>query len=156
MVEIIGLPLRTFLIRLGGAIVTAVLSLIIFLYVPQFLYSRLPSVAGTTGIDSGYFIYYAVFITALSAVSTIYRDHLLGDAAAIANGLTQIYYIYIITNGGLLSLAVSTGVTVSIDFSTLLYLLITPSAIGVISSLIRIVSRNAAKPLIEREEIILR
>jgi hypothetical protein len=156
MVEILGLPLRTFLIRLGGAIVTAVLSLIIFLYIPQMLYSHLPTIAKGTGIDSGYFIYYVIFITALSAISTIYRDHFLGDAAAIANGLTQIYYIYIITNGGLLSLAVSGGMTVSIDFSAILYLLITPSAIGVISSIIKMISRNATRPFMEKEEIILR
>jgi hypothetical protein len=156
MVEILGLPLKTFLIRLGGAIVTAALSLIIFLYIPELLYSHLPALANETGVISGYFIYYAVFITALSAVSTIYRDHFLGDVAAIANGLTQIYYIYIITNGGLLSLTVSAGTTISIDFSTLLYLLMTPSAIGVISSLIKMISRSAARPFIEREDIRLR
>ncbi len=156
MVEILGLPLKTFLVRLGGAIVTAALSLFIFLYVPQLLYSHFPALAGATGITFGYFIYYAVFITALSAVSMIYRDHFLGDVAAIANGLTQIYYIYIITNGGILSVAVSAGTTVSIDFSTLLYLLITPSAIGVISTLIRMISRSATRPFLEKDEIRLR
>ncbi len=156
MVEILGLHLRTFLTRLGGAIVSGALSLFIFLYIPQFLYSRYPGLESATGISFDYFIYYAVFITVLSAVSTIYRDHFLGDVAAIANGLTQIYYIYIITNGGLLSAAVGSGTTLTIDFSFLLYLLITPSAIGVISTVIKMISRSATKPFLESEDVRLR
>lgn len=155
MVKILGLPLGTFLVRLGGAIVTGIVTLIIFFYVPKLLYSSVPGLASATGITVGDFIYYAVAITILSGVSTIYRDHLLGDTAAIANGLTQIYYIYIITNGGVLSLAIS-GITASINFSTLLYFLITPSAIGVISTVIRMVSRSATTPFNDREQILLR
>jgi hypothetical protein len=156
MIEILGLPLRTFLTRLGGAIVTGAFSLFIFLYIPQFLYSHFQGIESATGITFDYFIYYAVFITALSAVSTIYRDHFLGDVAAIANGLTQIYYIYIITNGGLLSVAVGSGTAITIDFSFLLYLLITPSVIGVISTVIKMISRSATRPFIEKEDIRLR
>jgi hypothetical protein len=155
MVEILGLPLRTFLVRLGGAIVTAALSLFIFLYIPQLLYSRFPAL-DSSGVSFGYFIYYAVFITALSAMSTIYHDHFAGDVAAVANGLTQIYYIYVITNGGLLSVAVNASTTVSINFSTLLYLLIAPSAIGVVSSIIRMISRASTRTLVETEDVILR
>lgn len=155
MVEILGLPLRTFLSRLGGAIVTGIITLVIFLYVPQFLYSRIPAFGSSLGIPFSYFVYYAVFITILSGISTIYRNHLLGDAAAIANGLAQIYYIYLITNGGLLSVAVGNA-TLSIDYSTLLYLLMMPSALGVVSTIIRMISRSAMRPYIDREEIKLR
>ena len=155
MVEILGLPLRTFLWRLGGAIVTGVITLIIFLYVPQFLYSKIPAFGNSLGIPFTYFVYYAVFITVLSGISTVYRNHFLGDAAAIANGLAQISYIYLITNGGLLSVAVGNA-TLSVDYSTLLYLLMMPSALGVVSAVIRMVSRSAVRPYMDREEIKLR
>jgi hypothetical protein len=155
MVEILGLPLRTFLSRLGGAIVTGVISLIVFLYVPQVVYSRIPSFGGALGIPFTYFVYYAVFITILSGISTVYRNHFLGDAAAITNGLAQIVYIYLITNGGLLSVAVGSA-TLSVDYSSLLYLLMMPSALGVVSSIIRMISRSAMRPYIDREEIKLR
>lgn len=159
MPEILGLPLGTFVSRLGGAIVTAVLTLIVFLYLPQMILSRFPtssSFDALTGSGFGYLIYYAVFITILSGISTVYRDHWLGDIASLANSLTQIFYIYIITNGGLLSVAVGGGTSLSIDFSSLLYLLMAPSALGAISSVVRMVSRSAATRVREQEEIILR
>jgi hypothetical protein len=154
MVKILGLPLGTFLIRLGGAIVTGIITLVLFLYLPQLLYSNLPELGKATGITVNYIVYYAVLITILSGISTIYRDHLLGDVASVANGLSQIYYIYIITNGGVLSLALN-GITIAINFSTLLYFLITPSAILVVSSVIRMISRSAMKPYNDAEQVLL-
>jgi hypothetical protein len=154
MVKVLGLPLKTFLVRLGGAIVVGAITLILFFYLPNLLYSNVPELAKSTGINSSYFLYYAGFITILSGISMIYRDHLLGDITAMGNGLAQIYYIYIITNGGLLSLSLGT-INFSIDFSTLLYFLMLPSAILVISSVIRMLSRAAASPFRERDQIVL-
>ncbi len=155
MIKILGLELRTFVLRLGGAVVTGILTLIIFLYVPKLLYQNFPQLGGATGLGDNYFLYYAVFITVLSGVSTIYRDRFLGDAAGIANGLTQIYYIYIITNGGFLSVAMN-GITVSVNFSTLLYFLIAPSAISVVASVVKMFSRYATQPFYEEDQILLR
>ena len=154
MTKVFGLPLRTFVLRLVQAIIFGAISFAVFYYLPQMLYSNAPSFAQSTGFSTEDFLYYAAFITILTGVSTIYRDHTFGDVAAIANGVTQISYIYLITNGGVLSLTMG-GNSISLNFSTLLYLLITPSAIGIVATVLRMASRSANRPFLDREEILL-
>ena len=154
MTEIFGLPFRTFVLRLVQAIIFGAISFAVFFYVPQQLYSYFPSFAQSTGFSTENFLYVAVFVTILTGVSMVYGDHTFGDVAAIASGVTQIFYIYFITNGGVLSMTMG-GNSISINFSSLLYLLITPSAIGIVATILRMASRSASRPVLDREEILL-
>lgn len=90
--------------------------------------------------NSSLFTAYAIMITILSCTQIVFQDHYIGDAAAIANGFAQIFYIYIFTNGGLITEQLS-GISVSIDFRTIIYLMVLPSALSIISSVVSASSR---------------
>jgi hypothetical protein len=69
----------------------------------------------------------------------------VGDAASIGNGVAQIFYIYIFTNGGIITEQISGGM-VTLDFRTIIYLLMLPSALSIISAVVAASSRASVMP----------
>jgi hypothetical protein len=139
--KIFGVDLEVFFSRTAYAAFYGILTIFIFYEVPDLLLKNYASSLPNLPIDnSSLFLGYAVLITILSCVQIVFQDHYLGDAAAISNGFAQIFYIYIFTNGGLITEQVS-GFTVALDFRTVLYLMMLPSALSIISSVISASSR---------------
>lgn len=141
--KIFGINLDVFLSRTTYAALYGFLTIIIFYEVPNyFLKSYTKSLPNLPFDNTPLFVSYAILITILSSIQIIFQDHHAGDAAAVSNGIAQIFYIYIFANGGLITEHVS-GMTLSLDFTTIIYLMMLPSALSIISSIISASSRSS-------------
>jgi len=141
--KIFGINLDVFMSRAAYAAFYGILTILLLYELPNILLKNYSSKLVNLPLDNGpLFVSYAILITLLSCVQIIFRDHYIGDAAAISNGIAQIFYIYIFTNGGLITENLS-GVTVALDFRTIIYLMMLPSALAIISSIISASSRSS-------------
>lgn len=141
--KVFGVNLEVFLSRTTYAVLYGFLTIVIFYEVPNyFLKSYTKALPNLPFDNSSLFISYAILITILSSLQMIFQDHHIGDAAAISNGIAQIFYIYIFANGGLITEQVS-GMTLSLDFRTIIYLMMLPSALSIISTIISASSRSS-------------
>jgi len=139
--KIFGVNLDLFLSRSTYAALYGILTIVIFYELPGYLLRNYSSSVSNLPLgNSSLFTAYAIMITILSCTQIVFQDHYIGDAAAIANGFAQIFYIYIFTNGGLITEQLS-GISVSIDFRTIIYLMVLPSALSIISSVVSASSR---------------
>jgi hypothetical protein len=153
MPKIFGIELTTFVGRVAYAVVSGGILLFLYYEIPNVLYKgmgQLPSF----GFEG--FYYYAVLIAVLSALSIIFKEKALGDAAGVASAIAQLTYIFVVTNGGVMSFDVSSvGAIVSLDFRPILYLLMLPSALLIISTIIGAVSRSSLRRFENMEEVVL-
>jgi hypothetical protein len=155
MQKIFGIPLLSFAGRIAYAVVSGAVLLFAYYEIPSFLYkgigSQLPSYLGGDG-----FYYYAVLIAVLSALNIVFKGKWLGDAAGIASAISQMTYLYIVANGGILSFAIGgLGASVAVDFRPLLYLLMLPSALMLISTVVGAIGRSSTSKIGNAEEILL-
>jgi hypothetical protein len=150
--KILGINLSVFFSRAGYAAVYGLLTIGIFYELPNLLLKNINGSVANLPLENGtLFISYAILITLLSCVQIIFQDHVVGDAAAISNGIAQISYIYIFADGGLITEHLSSsGITLSLDFRTVIYLMLIPSALSIISAVISASSR----PSVTRSEMI--
>lgn len=152
MIRILGIELPTFISRIATAILYGFIALIVFLVVPDAL---LGGPAGALGISTSVFFDYAILIVILSGIQGVFRGKYLGDAATAANGVVQIYYLFLITNGGILNYFVQQqGINLTIDFRTILYLLMIPSALSIINAVIRASTRLSVQAAETNQELI--
>jgi hypothetical protein len=144
--KILGVDIGAFFSRASYAALYGILTIVVFYELPDYLLKNYgTSVSGLPLGNSGLFTSYAILITALSCTQIVFQDHYLGDAAAVSNGIAQIFYIYIFTNGGIISETVS-GIQLSIDFRIIIYLMMLPSALSIISAVISASSRSSITP----------
>ena len=153
MAKIFGMSIGTFVLRLLGAIISGGVSIVLFLLIPRLVSTQLPS--GIFGFSQDQILFYGILIAVLSGLQIIFRDRWLGDAAAIGNGIVQIYYLYTIMNGGVLAFATG-SMDVSVNFAPFLYLLMLPSAFSVVSGVFRVFTRSSMEKFQDAEEIVLR
>lgn len=155
MMKILGIPLPTFISRVATALIYGFISILIWLIIPSTILPKTIE-GGIGGLSTSTFIYYAILIAFLSGVQSIFNDKFVGDAAAVANGIAQIYYLYLITNGGILTyVAQQQGIALTLDFRTILYLLMIPSAISAVRAIVHASSRVSTKSFEDAEEILL-
>ncbi len=141
--KIFGIELGIFVSRAAYAAFYGILTIFIFYEIPDLLLKNYAAELSNLPLSNeSLFTGYAILITLLSGLQIIFQDHYLGDAAAIGNGIAQIAYIYIFTNGGIIAEQVS-GITVSMNFTTIIYLLMLPSALSIISAVISASSRSS-------------
>ena len=153
--KILGLGLSDLFSRTALAVFYGLLTLIIFYEIPRILLGSYIS-AGSPFLNEGLFLPYAILITILSGLQIIFKNRYIGDAAAVSNGLAQIFYIYLVTNGGFFSEYVSSvQMTVSLDFRTVLYLMMIPSALLIVSTIISASSRVSVQHTEQFEEFVL-
>ncbi len=154
---IFGMSARTFFSRLAYAVAMALLTLFVFLYIPSRI---LPGFGGEYSNILSYeslFFYYALLIGFLEGIRILFRGTYIGDGAGIFNGVAQIFYIYLLTSGGVFTINLATqGIDVAIDFRTILYLMMIPSALSIVSSIVNATSRISVTRTREVEEIVLR
>jgi hypothetical protein len=146
------MDLGVFFSRTVYAAAYGLLTIIVFYELPNLLLKNINGSVANLPLDNGtLFISYAILITVLSCTQIIFQNHAIGDAAAISNGIVQIFYIYIFADGGLITEHVaSSGITLSLDFRTVIYLMLIPSALSIISAVISASSRTS----IARSEMI--
>jgi hypothetical protein len=144
LIKILGIGLPEFITRLGTAVLYGFISLVFFLVIPNFLLS---GPASGLGISTTLFFDYAILIVILSGMQGVFRGKYLGDAATVANGFVQIYYLLLITNGGFFSyFEQQAGITLSIDFHTIVYLFLIPSTLSIINAIVHAASRTSIQP----------
>jgi len=143
--NLFGISIDVIFPRTAYAVVYGILTIVIFYELPDLLLKNFNGSLANLPLDNGtLFISYAILITILSSVQIIFQDHFIGDVAAVSNGVAQIFYIYIFANGGLITEYVSSaGVTLSLDFRTIIYLMMIPSALSIISAVISASSRSS-------------
>ncbi|MHB8702304.1 MAG: hypothetical protein ACYC7D_14975 [Nitrososphaerales archaeon] len=154
--SIFGMTPRKFFSRLAYAILWSLVLLAVFLYIPSILLPKLGGQYSNVLSFGNLFFYYAVLIGFLEGIQILFKGHHIGDGAGIFNGVAQIFYIYLLTGGGIIAMNLaSQGIKVSIDFRTILYLMMLPSALMIVSSVINALSRSSTVRTKEVEEIIL-
>ncbi len=143
--NLFGISIDLIFSRTAYAVVYGILTIVIFYELPDLLLKNFNGSLAGLPLDNGtLFISYAILITILSSIQIIFQDHFIGDVASVSNGVAQIFYIYIFANGGLITEYVSsTGVTLSLDFRTIIYLMMIPSALSIISAVISASSRSS-------------
>jgi hypothetical protein len=146
--NLFGISVDVIFSRTAYAVVYGILTIVIFYELPDLLLKNFNGSLANLPLDNGsLFISYAILITILSSFQIIFQDHFIGDVAAVSNGVAQIFYIYIFANGGLITEYVSSaGVTLSLDFRTIIYLMMIPSALSIISAVISASSRSSVTP----------
>lgn len=139
--KIFGIETGTFFSRTTFAALYGILTIVIFYEVPDYLLKSYSAALANLPLGNvGLFTSYAIIITILSCTQIVFQNHYVGDAAAVANGVAQIFYIYIFTDGGIISEQVQ-GISLSIDFRTIIYLMMLPSALSIISAIVSASSR---------------
>jgi len=150
--KILGMGFFSFAGRVAYAVVSGAITIVIFYYLPDYLFRNYSE--GSNSFSSGDFLYYAILIAFLGGIQIVFRGHFLGDGAGMFSGVAQIYYIYLVTSGGILTVDTS-GIIASIDFRTILYLLMAPSALLVVTSVISACSRISMRRVSDFEEVAL-
>jgi hypothetical protein len=153
MPKVLGMSLGTFIVRLLGALVSGAVSILIFLLLPRLASENLPQ--GVLGFTGSEILFYGILIAILSGLQIIFRDRWVGDASAVGNGIIQIYYLYTITNGGVMAFSMG-GTEITVSFATLLYFLMLPSALSIVSGVYRAFTRSSLQKFQDAEEIVLR
>ena len=139
------------------AVIYGAITLVVFYEIPNLLLKNVGgNLSGLPMDNQSLFLSYAILITVLSALQVIFRGKFLGDAAAVGNGVAQIFYIYIFTNGGIIQEFVpSAGVGLVLDFKTILYLMMIPSALSIVSTIVTASTRSSVEKSHMFEEILL-
>ncbi|MDA4111459.1 MAG: hypothetical protein OK439_02900 [Thaumarchaeota archaeon] len=155
--QILGLSLSALVSRTAMAVFYGFLTLAIFYEIPNLLLKNAGgNLAGLPIENESLLLSYAILITVLSGLQIVFQGKFIGDAAAVANGVSQIFYIYIFTNGGIIREFVSSaGITLALDFKTILYLMMVPSALSIISTIVSASTRTSVKRTEMIEEVIL-
>jgi hypothetical protein len=156
-IRILGLPLSTVVSRTALAVFYGALTLVIFYEIPNLLLKNVGSNLTGLPVENGsLFVSYAILLTVLSGLQIVFQGKFLGDAAAVSNGFAQIFYIYVFTNGGIIQEFVSSaGVAVALDFKTILYLMMIPSALSIVSTIVAASTRSSVQKSAMIEEIVL-
>jgi hypothetical protein len=147
--KIFGFDLRQILSRTAFAVMYGILTVLVFYELPNLLLKNLPAGSNLGNLpfeNEAFFLSYAILITVLSGLQIVFQGHYIGDAAAVSSGVAQIIYIYTIANGGLLTDYIgSIGLTLSINFQTILYLMMIPSGLSIVASIVSCCSRVSVK-----------
>ena len=142
--KIFGIELGRFASRTALAVAYAFVTLLVYYEIPNLLLKNFggQAASGLPLENDALFFSYAILITLLSGLQIIFEGHFVGDAASVSNGIAQIVYIYVVASGGLYSdYIASAGIALTIDFRTILYLMMIPSALSIISTIVSASSR---------------
>ena len=156
--EIFGMRLTVLASRTAMAVFYGFVTLIVFYEIPNLLLKNVDgNLSGLPIENENLFLSYAILLIVLSGLQIVFQGKFVGDAAAVSNGVAQIFYIYIFTNGGIIREFVSSaGITLALDFKTVLYLMMMPSALSIVSTIVSASSRSSVQRSEMIDEIILK
>ena len=95
---------------------------------------------------------YFMIIASLTILHLLLKDHVIGLASSVGLGVVQALYIYVITEGGVLTISYS-GFTLTLKFEPLLYLMMALPLVNMVKQISDHLSRSAAQP-IEMVEVV--
>lgn len=125
------------------ATVLVIINYLIFFLVPSFVFSYFSSL--TASVKANITAYF-VMIEVLTVMRIMLKDHLLGAVSGVGLNLVQAVYIYTITLGGALALSFN-GFSITIEFKTLVYLMMAIPLLGMVKQVYEMVYRSSAKPI---------
>jgi len=134
------------LVYAGRAVQAAIFVAInyaIFFIAPSVFYSNLGLLTPeTVTAISSYFL----IIGSLTVIHLLLKDHIIGFASSVALGIVQALYIYVITNGGVLSISYG-GLSLTLEFKPLLYLMMATPLVNMVKQIMDYLSSSAAQPV---------
>jgi len=115
----------------------------IFFIAPSLFYSNLGLLtAETETAISSYFL----VIGSLTVIHLLLKDHIIGFASSVALAIVQALYIYVITNGGVLSITYG-EIALTLEFKPLLYLMMATPLVNMVKQIFDYLSSSAAQPI---------
>jgi hypothetical protein len=122
-------PLRR---RVFHAAYLLVVNVIVWVLIPSVVSSALGGILKTLPLASLTFIYeFGALITGLQVLGALTEGRAVSAVFSSGSFVAAAYYIWAAGGGGTLSFPVS-GLTLTLDFKTLLFLLVLPSLVGAI------------------------
>jgi len=130
---------------LRGVYATAlvIINYLIFFLVPSLVFSYFSSL--TSSLEANVTAYFFI-IEVLTVMRIMLKDHLLGAVSGVGLSLVQAVYTYTITRGGVLALTFN-GFPVTIEFKTLVYLMMAIPLLGMVKQVYEMVHISSAKPI---------
>ena len=134
------------LVYAGRAVQAAIFVAInyaIFFIAPSLFYSNLGLL--TAEIETAISSYFLV-IGSLTVIHLLLKDHIIGFASSVALAIVQALYIYVITNGGVLSITYG-EIALTLEFKPLLYLMMATPLVNMVKQILDYLSSSAAQPI---------
>ena len=123
--------------------VSIILNYILFFLVPIRAFNFLGQL--TPNLEANITPYFLA-IEVLTAIRVMLKDHILGAMASVSSGLVKALYIYIITQGGIITMSLS-GYLVTVDFKPIVYLMIIPLLLDIVKQIYDLANKSSAKPI---------
>jgi len=129
--------------RVIQAAVFVAINYAIFFIAPRFFFIYTGLI--TAEIEAAISTYF-LMIASLTILHLLLKDHIIGFASAVGLGIVETLYIYIITNGGVLTLLYS-GFTLTLEFKPLLYLMMALPLVNIVRQIVEYVGRSSTQPI---------
>jgi hypothetical protein len=134
------------LVYAGRAIQAAIfvaINYVIFFITPRlfFIHTGLLTAEIEAAISS-----YFLIIASLTILHLLLKDHIIGLASAVGLAIVEALYLYVITNGGVLTLSYG-GYTLTLTFTPLLYLMMALPLVNMVKQIVEYIGRSSAQPI---------
>ena len=113
--------------RVAAAIWALALNAIVWIVVPYYVGTLLAGKVPETPLTTPSFIYeFGVLFIALDVGAALFRGKAVAVACISGVAILSAVYLWLVTNGGVLSVTTS-GISIGLEFTPLVYLFIVPS-----------------------------
>lgn len=143
MGRFLGLTPFQFALRVIRTLLTSIIIFALAFYVPSLIFQTigLPFEASRP-----VYLSFTILLTALGALAQIFKRHAIGISASVALAVAGVIYLVTITNFGHLRIS-AMGLDITLEFPLLLHLFVVSGSIGVISTILSVISRSASEPV---------
>ncbi len=148
---ILGMSTRKFVVRAVYAAISVTINLVIWFFLVDSILGALQGFA--PGLESTPILPFAIAISFFAGVRHLLAETVFGPAMGALAGIISALYLFILTGGGNLSLPLSDlpsflgGLTLTIRFESLLFILMLPSLLSVVSNVLLAVHRSSGKEI---------
>jgi hypothetical protein len=132
------------LVYAGRAIQAAIfvaINYVIFFITPRFFFIHTGLL--TAEIEAAISSYF-LMIASLTILHLLLKDHIIGLASAVGLAIVEALYLYVITNGGVLTLSYG-GYTLTLTFKPLLYLMMALPLVNMVKQIVEYIGRSSAQ-----------
>jgi hypothetical protein len=117
--------------RISRAIGLAVFNILLWIVLPNYLLSYIGETSATSGLITYNLIFeFGAAITGLQVLGALSEGTALSAPFTAGSYITEAYYLWVAGSGGTITVEAS-GVQVTLEFQTLLFLLMLPSLFSV-------------------------
>jgi hypothetical protein len=129
--------------RAFQAAIFVAINYVIFFIAPSLFFSSTGLL--TAEIEAAISSYFLI-IASLTVLHLLLKDHIIGLASSVGLGIVESIYIYVITDGGVLTISYG-GFALTLEFKPLLYLMMAIPLVNTVKQIIDYVGRSAAQPV---------